>query len=272
MVDFNSLFADYQNAMLANLRMIRYNVEHSGTKGAATEDDWKTFFQEYLPARYKVDDAIVVDSDGNTSDQIDVVIYDSFYTPFILNHQGVKYIPAEGVYAVFEVKPDLEGHIDYAADKIASVRSLKRTSMSMVASGITYPPRQISKIIGGILTTSCHIKQQDTIINHLKDLKGLRTIDLGCCVDYGSFYVDYEDDILANPPKGTTLSQEENMRRYLEFYEKRKVRTIKFSEQSTSLFTFFLQLTHYLKTIGTVPAIDINAYLRNISQEIDIDF
>lgn len=45
------------------------------------------------------------------------------------------YIPAESVYAVFEVKQDVEGHIEYAAKKVESVRKLKRTSISMVASG-----------------------------------------------------------------------------------------------------------------------------------------
>ena len=35
--------------------------------------------------------------------------------------------------------------------------------------------------------------------------------------------------------------------------------------------TFFLQLVSYLKSIGTVPAIDINAYLKAIHAEIDED-
>jgi hypothetical protein len=45
------------------------------------------------------------------------------------------YIPAESVYAVFEVKQDVKGNIDYAAQKVESVRRLKRTSIEMVASG-----------------------------------------------------------------------------------------------------------------------------------------
>lgn len=80
--------------------------------------------------------AIVIDSDGNTSDQIDVVIYDNWYTPFIFTQNGFHYIPAEGVYAVFEVKPNIsKEYIKYAGNKIASVRQLKRTSTSMINSG-----------------------------------------------------------------------------------------------------------------------------------------
>ena len=42
---------------------------------------------------------MVIDHEGNVSQQIDIVLYDVFYTPFIFNHDGFKYIPAEGVYA-----------------------------------------------------------------------------------------------------------------------------------------------------------------------------
>ena len=47
------------------------------------------------------------------------------------------------------------------------------------------------------------------------------------------------------------------------------MRKIKFSDKDVSLFTFFLQLVSYLKSIGTVPAIDINEYLKAIDEKID---
>lgn len=105
------------------------------SKGDATEQHWIEFLRTYLPDRYKVDKAIVIDSTGNVSEQMDVVIYDAIYTPFIFKQDGFMYIPAESVYAVFEVKQDVEGHIEYAAKKVESVRKLKRTSISMVSSG-----------------------------------------------------------------------------------------------------------------------------------------
>ena len=52
-------------------------------------------------------------------------------------------------------------------------------------------------------------------------------------------------------------------------YESREVNEIIFSDKKVSLFTFFLQLVSYLKSIGTVPAIDINAYLNAIDERID---
>lgn len=51
-------------------------------------------------------------------------------------------------------------------------------------------------------------------------------------------------------------------------YESRKINEIEFSDKAVSLFTFFLQLVSYLKSVGTVAAIDINAYLEAINAKL----
>ncbi len=132
--------------------------------------------------------------DRNLSDQIDLVIYDQHYTPFVFTQNGIHYIPAEGVYAVFEVKPELnKGYIEYAGDKIESVRKLHRTSTNIIDRGRIFEPRSLTKILGGILTSVSSI-QEVTIQKHLESLKGLKSIDLGCSVESGCFYIDYLND------------------------------------------------------------------------------
>ena len=266
MIDLRNLFHGLQEQMLASLNVNRMFIEHPGSKGDATEQHWIEFLRAYLPERYKVDKAIVIDSTGNVSEQMDVVIYDAIYTPFIFKQDGFMYIPAESVYAVFEVKQDVKGYIEYAAKKVESVRKLKRTSISMVASGITTPARPLTKIIGGILTTTSSYKENDTVIKQLEDLKGLQTLDLGCLCDAGSFYVDYKETV----PKDINPITD-NCKYIEQVYESREVKEIEFSNKEVSLFTFFLQLVSYLKSIGTVAAIDINAYLKAINAKIDED-
>lgn len=269
MVDLKELFHGLQEQMQTSLNVNRKFIEHPGSKGDATEQHWIEFLRTYLPDRYKVDKAIVIDSTGNVSEQMDVVIYDAIYTPFIFKQDGFMYIPAESVYAVFEVKQDVKGYIEYAAKKIESVRKLKRTSIGMVSSGKLTAARQLTKIIGGILTTTSSYRENETIINQLKKLKGLQTLDLGCLCDTGSFYIDYNE----TTPEGIDPTKDINdNRQYIEqVYESRKINKIEFSDKNVSLFTFFLQLVSYLKSIGTVPAIDINAYLKAIHAEIDED-
>ena len=79
--------------------------------------------------------------------------------------------------------------------------------------------------------------------------------------------MDYEEKI----PKGInpTESIKDNRKCIEQVYASREVKKIKFSDKDVSLFTFFLQLVSYLKSIGTVPAIDINAYLKAIDEKID---
>ena len=211
---------------------------------------------------------MVIDSVGNVSDQMDVVIYDGMYTPFIFNQDGFLYIPAESVYAVFEVKQDVSGNIKYTAEKIESVRRLKRTSIEMIASGKLQDARELTKIIGGILTTTCSYSDLNTVEKQLRSLRGYQTLDLGCLCDSGSFYVDYNEVL---PEGKVDTSQIDVNRKYIEgVYESREVNKVKFSDKKVSLFTFFLQLVSYLKCIGTVPAIDINEYLKAIDESIDL--
>ena len=266
MVDLKGLFNGLQRQMLISLNVERSFIEHPGSKGDATEQHWIEFLRTYLPDRYKVDKAIVIDSNGQVSEQMDIVIYDGMYTPFIFRQDGFIYIPAESVYAVFEVKQDVRGNIDYAARKVESVRRLKRTSIDMVASGRRAQAAPLTKIIGGILTTTSSYSGNKTVKKQLKELKGLQTLDLGCFCDTGSFYVDYEE-IKPNSPE---LTKDTKDSKYInQIYMSRKVKYVKFSNKHVSLFTFFLQLVSYLKSIGTVPAIDINAYLEAIDEKID---
>lgn len=268
-VDLKQLFNGLQKQMSAQLNTNREFIEHPGSKGDALENAWIEWLRKYLPNRYCVDKAIVIDHEGNTSQQMDIVIYDNWFTPFIFNQNGFYYIPAEGVYAVFEVKPDIQGnvgdktYIEYAGEKIESVRTLKREAASFINGGVKYTPRPLTKIVGGILcsTNSFTHENNNTIEKHLKALDNLKTIDLGCIADYGSFYVDYK------PNEEITIVGQEA---YLEFYSKRIFNKLKFGDTGSSFVTFFMQLTRYLQqAIGTIPAINLNKYLKNIGEEVD---
>lgn len=272
-IDLLQLFSGLQNQMEAYLNTNRSNINHPGTKGDALENVWIDWLRKYLPNRYNVDKAIVIDSFGSVSDQIDLVIYDQQYTPFVFTQNGVHYIPAEGVYAVFEVKPDLKGtvevdkksisHIEYAGRKIESVRLLKRTSANIIDRGELRKPRPLTKIIGGILSSVNTIAKETTIQKQLSNLSGLQTLDMGCSVESGAFYVDYEGQ------ENKTILDLNG--RIDDYYNNRNVESVVFSDRNNSMISFFLQLSRYLQQgIGTVAAIDFDAYAAQIGVKIDL--
>ena len=144
-------FSLEQERLLAALRSSG-RIVHKGDRGEVNEQIFIAFLRSYLPNRYTVDKAMVLDSDGSVSDSIDVVVFDRQYTPTLLDTERHRYVPAEAVYAVFECKPTVnKSYLKYAGEKAASVRRLKRTSVPIPHAGGTYSARPPFDIVAGIL-------------------------------------------------------------------------------------------------------------------------
>ncbi len=240
MVDIKNLLQCLQNEMNSSLKTNK-NISHAPTHGAVNETLWIKFLGSYLPKRYKVNRAIIIDYQGNTSEQQDLVIYDSQYTPFIFNTDDCKYIPAESVYAVFEIKTELnKRNIAYAQKKIESVRKLNRTSAPIRHAGGKYEPKKPQHIIGGIITSNTSWKDglgksfKESIISSCQDKS---RIDIGIALSAGAFNIDYDNNEVTN---------------------------IDISSNENSLIIFFGTLFAMLQNCGTVPAIDIQKYLSNL--------
>ena len=236
-VKIKELFHGLQQQMLAQLSTNSDFIHHPTSKGDSFENCFIEWLEKYLPNRYKVSKAIMIDSDGNLSDQIDVVIYDSLYSPLIFHQNGITYIPAESVYAVFEVKPEIDkGYIEYAAGKIESVRKLLRhTTKEVRANTGDVPNIKAPKyILGGILAikSSWNPVYGKSFERAIKSQKGNRQIDIGCGIESGGFTVDHNGKIV----------------------------TIKYSDPDESLVFFFLRLYQKLQHTATVAPMDITKY------------
>ena len=237
-VDMREMFRGMQEQMLATLQLGRSQISHNGEMGEAAEESWRKWLRNYLPRRYRVDKAFVVDCNGNISDQIDIVIYDSQYSYFVFKHEQVFYVPAESVYAVIEIKQDLtKNHLDYAGEKAASVRKLRRTSIDIPFAAGKYRPKPLHRILAGIITieSTWSTPLGDTFRKNIRSMEGENRLDFGCALRHGAFWVDYEPKL-----------------------------TIKKSSPDESLLFFFLQLLMRLQSIGTVPAIDIGEYAKSL--------
>ncbi len=104
--DLHKAFLIKQEVLRTHLEMGRTMNTHPGTMGDASELRWKEMLREVLPGRYQVSKGFVVDSVGMRSEQIDVIVHDLTYSPLWWEDGGYLYVPAESVYAVFEVKQD----------------------------------------------------------------------------------------------------------------------------------------------------------------------
>ena len=78
-------FATEQECLLSKLKSSR-RISHAGDRGEVNEQHFIDFLRKYLPNRYTVEKAIVIDSMGQVSDSIDVVVFDRQYTPALLDN------------------------------------------------------------------------------------------------------------------------------------------------------------------------------------------
>jgi hypothetical protein len=239
-VDLNGLFLSLQKQLTAKMLTTRGFVHHDPTKGAAAEQAWLAVLNGYLPQRYRADSAFVVDWRGRLSEQIDVVIYDRQYSPLILQQDGVLYVPAESVYAVFDVKHEFRRPaIMEAAEKAESVRRLKRTTVPVRFVAGTYKPKALFEITAGILCIeSSWADTKEAVQKILNEVTTAGFLNLGCAVRDGSF-------------------------------EARKTKRdveVETSTRETALIFFFLRLLHRLQQMGTVPAMDIMKYAANLGR------
>lgn len=240
--DLREAFQGKQDALYAKLGVTRGFTNHPTTVGDATEADWVAMLREFLPSRYGVGPVGVVDSLGATSDQIDVAIYDTQYSPlFFETAGGVRIVPSESIYAVFEVKQRVnKGLADYSGDKIASVRVLKRTSVEIPHAGPEpFPPKDPADkpMIGGILCQHSGWKDMDgkAAVAALTGLQDDRRIDIGCVLDGLSFEVTTDGALV-------------------------------YSDDQNQLIYFVLRLYDRLRALGTVLALDLNAYAGDITK------
>ncbi len=233
------LLAGLHDDIQQKLDTVRKGLGHPGTKGNASENVWLEMLQTYLPQRYQAATAHIVDSDGVFSEQIDVVIFDRQYSPFIFQYQGETIIPAESVYAVFEAKQTINAnHVAYAKKKIASVRKLNRTSLPIPYAKGTYPPKPLIPILGGILTFESDWNPAfgQALSDALTDGSQDGQLDLGCIAAHGYFALDKNTGAYETVPGG---------------------------KPATGLL---FKLISQLQFSGTVPMIDIQAYSRWLSR------
>lgn len=234
-----SAFAAEQEVLSVQLKLSSESITHDGVMGDVNEQHFINVLRKYLPNRYGVDSAIIIDSNGATSDQIDIVIFDPQYTPTLLDQHDHRFIPAESVYAVFEVKPTINAdYLEYAGKKAESVRVLERTSVPITHVAGEPRIKELFPILSGIVATTISWSEGfsgKVFCQNVSTLNGLQTLDCGLSVSGGCF-----DNFDGN---------------------------IKIGPVNNSLAYFIFRLLQKLNSLGTVPAVDWNKYAMVMSNQ-----
>jgi hypothetical protein len=233
-------FYKEQQVLEAQLQLAESSISHYGKRGDVAEKHFLETLRAYLPNRYSIDSAIVIDSKGRTSDQIDIVIYDRQYTPTLLDQADHKYIPAEAVYAVMEVKPVVnKEYLIYAGEKAESVRRLYRTSIPVPTLTGIADPKPLFPILSGLVAAKLAWKDGlgKSFRRSFAELKDDQQLDCVLAVNRASF--DMFDGAV-KPPRCCI---------------------------GKNVLVFFLfRLLEKLQSFANVPAVDWNAYASQLNK------
>ncbi len=78
---------------------------HGGLCGHSRETMWMEFFRKIIPQKFAMEQGVIImDSEGNVSKEVDIVVFDNQYTPYLFQYGTLKFIPIEAVAIVIECK------------------------------------------------------------------------------------------------------------------------------------------------------------------------
>jgi hypothetical protein len=234
----STMLSEVHSDIEHRLAAVRNSLGHPGTLGNASEHVWLDLLTTYLPRRYKAATGHIVDSHGQFSDQIDIVVFDRQYSPFLFSYQGQTVIPAESVYAVLESKQVFSSITVKAAHAHAlSVRSLHRTSLPIPSAGGLLPPKRPHHIIAGLLALDSEWPNPEKYV--LKNLAAAdpdARLDIGCIAAHGYFTCDENGSHTFIP-------------------------------HNKAATAFLFELIARLQACATAPMIDIHAYAKWLDKD-----
>jgi hypothetical protein len=252
--DFNlgRAFLTRQVALSRELEIPLSFTTHPTTIGDGSEANWVRMLGSFLPRRYAIGPIFALDAVGGQSEQIDLAIYDQQYSPLWFEIAGKLFVPVESVYAAFEVKPTItKAYLEYAANKVASVRELARTSEKIVDyQGVHDGARPENRpIIGGIVALNASWVgglRGGRGTGNIQALTGSKHLDLGIALTDAAF---------DNVPEGCNEMLEPGL---------------SFSKPGTQLIYFVMHLFRRLQATGTALAVDLKVYEKALD-DVDPD-
>ena len=129
-----------------------------GDRGTYREAIIEKFLRPFLPACYGLSAGEVFSADGAQSAQIDIVVYDSFFSMVLFKDHEIQLFPAESVFGAIEVKSNLSSEeLNRACENSRRLKELQRAPSDMldltplvrleIGPGLTHDPNPLNLYI-----------------------------------------------------------------------------------------------------------------------------
>ena len=152
--------------------------EHRGDRGEYREKIVQEFLRPYLPGCYGLGRGEVFSANGESSRQIDIVIYDAIFSSVLMKNENSQLFPCESVFGSIEVKTELKREtLEQGVENIMSLKKLDREASDMldilpfrrinVGEGLTYSTAKRNHYLGVIFAYKG--LKSHTVMKYLKE-------------------------------------------------------------------------------------------------------
>ena len=127
-MDIQSIFKSIAEKIAIDFRYASSEIEHRISKGRVRElEIVEQFLQKYLPKTIGISHGEIVSTNGNTSNESDIILYESRTCPYLLDKTGYQIFPIECVYGIIEVKSMLNSNeLEDSFNKILKVKKFPK--------------------------------------------------------------------------------------------------------------------------------------------------
>lgn len=157
------ILENYQrlNSMISE--EVDFASNHGGLTGDSREVMWMEFFRKIIPKKYSLaQGVIIIDSEGNHSNEVDIAVFDEQYTPYVFQHNSLKFIPIEAVAIAIECKSsnfDVD-KLEVWSDNIKKLVPKTKGIARMAAQGVVMVENDTQKRTRPILILASNLKRQ----------------------------------------------------------------------------------------------------------------
>lgn len=153
----STLIKDYSTslvkALFEKVKSIR-KLNHKLTKGELRELFLNDLLLNFLTDQFGVGTGVIIDSYGEESKQIDIIIYDKRILPAIIKNSNLGTYPIESVLAVIEVKSILgkkelvktNENFMYLETKLKFNKKFDKSGLSIIKGIIGFNPRPFRQV------------------------------------------------------------------------------------------------------------------------------
>lgn len=175
-----------------NGRIIKHNLEY----GLGAENIFRNLLSEILPSKYGIGKGKIINTDGDLSSHLDVIIYDksNFPTLFVDENKNLI-VPLESIYCVIEIKSKTDASsLKQAFEGLSSIHKLnKKPKIKSLNNLIDYRPPKL-------------------IIFSFQDERKLEAIKDNYCRLSDEYKIDYS---FSRYSKNSPAHQRDNSHQYL---------------------------------------------------------